>query len=910
MKFGAKALIGVSTLALAQPVLAQASAQAEQPSAEAETEADGEMTEMVVVGVRGSIREAVEIERQSVTVVSVITADDEGQFADQNVAESLQRIAGVTINRVEGEGRTIQVRGLNSNFNQVVINGAQVGSSDVDGGRSVSLDIISSDLLGGIQVAKSLTPDMDQDSLGAQVNLLTLSAFDRDGTTGRLRAEGGLTEYATEPSYRFTGDFTTKLLDDTLGIAVAATYSLRNIQSEEVRSPDPNACCAIVSGRPTAVPLGDSRLPATTNPILVPRIVDQRLKNNERERIGGTFQIDYRPDDDNRWQLALIGAQLKDDDLRQQNEWEVGQTVIDQPSVRTGSAQYTTRLERQVFFQNSTDRVYGGNFYGENTFADVWTISYGADYSNNRFTLPDGLRGRFATGNTIPIRVDFDESEAVVTVLNSANLTSAASAFNQLLIIDERRTDEIWSVFGNIERRFEIGENEASLKAGAKYRSRTKVIRRGERSVNPTNSTNRPATTAAGIPQNLGPLSPVRPENTNFPGFFEFPDPAAVRPILEQTRTLLNLQPTDVRRDFDFSEDVLSAYVQGQIEFGSNITLIGGVRMERTEFVSSGLVAETIERDGIDLPPPAQAGPTSVATDRTDFFPSIHLRADLTETLVGRLSYSRGQVRPTFGDARNFQEIETIQVTQNGQVQTIERILDGGNPLLEPLIADQFDATLGWYPTRLTSFTAAAFYKELNGPFISAQFEGDNVADFGLTPLDPATGVGFSEADTVGNGGSGRLYGVELGVNQFFSGPFEGFFVTGNLTLIEGEARSAVIRNNEALRLEDQASVVANLSGGFENDRVTLRLSGTYTGSRIEGVDSETAVLDTIRSPFLIVDANFRFNATENLQIYLDIVNLTNELDFRFTRGIDGAGIVDRTSDFGRTFQLGVLLNF
>jgi len=617
MRFATKALIGVSTLGLAQPLLAQETDAAMQASAEIDPVAQ----EIVVSGVRGALKEAVEIERQSVTVVSVITADDAGQFADQNVAESLQRIAGVTINRVEGEGRTIQVRGLSSNFNQVVINGAQMGSSDVDGGRSVSLDIISADLLGGIKVAKSLTPDMDQDSLGAQVNLLTLSAFDREGTTGRFRAEGGLAEYATEPSYRFTGDFTTKLLDDTLGIAVAATYSLRNIQSEEVRSPDPNACCAIVSGRPTAVPLGDSRLPAGVAPILVPRIVDQRLKNNERERMGGTFQIDYRPDDDNRWQLTIIGAQIKDADLRQQNEWEVGQTVINQPSVTTGSAQYTTRLERQIFFQNSTDRIYGGNFYGENTFADDWTISYGADYSNNRFTLPDGLRGRYATGNNIPIRVDFDERDAVVTVLDPANLTSDRSVFNQLLIIDERRTDEIWSIFGNIERRFEIGENEASLKAGAKYRSRTKVIRRGERPVNPTSSTNRPVITAAGIPQNLGPLNPVRPKNANFPGFFDFPDPAAVRPIFEQTRTLLNLQPTDVRRDFDFSEDVLSAYVQGQIDFGSNVTLIGGVRMERTEFVSSGLVAETIERDGVDLPPPGQAWPTSVATERTDFFP-------------------------------------------------------------------------------------------------------------------------------------------------------------------------------------------------------------------------------------------------------------------------------------------------
>lgn len=138
----------------------------------------------------------------------------------------------------------------------------------------------------------------------------------------------------------------------------------------------------------------------------------------------------------------------------------------------------------------------------------------------------------------------------------------------------------------------------------------------------------------------------------------------------------------------------------------------------------------------------------------------------------------------------------------------------------------------------------------------------------------------------------------------------EGFFLTGNLTLIEGEARSEFVRNNAALRLEDQASIVANVSGGFENDRVTARVSGNYTGSRLESVNATTEVLDVIRSPFMIIDVNFRFNATENLQLYADIINITNEVDFRFTRGIDGFGIVDRTSDFGRTFQLGMLLSF
>ena len=861
---------------------------------------------IIVSGVRGSIKEAVELERQADTVISVITADDAGQFADQNVAETLQRVAGITIQRVEGEGRTIQVRGLSSNFNQVVVNGAQIGSSDPDGNRSVSLDIISSDLLSGIRVAKTLTPDTDHDSLGAQINLLTLSAFDREGTTGRIRGEGGLAEYTNRPSYKVTADFTTMLLDDTLGIAVAATYSKRNIQSEEVRAPGPNAADVTAAGAVT-VRSFTADPPVGTTRFLVPRIVDQRLKRNERERIGGTFQLDYRPDDNNRWSLALIGAQLKDDDTRIQNEWEVGQTPIN--AATTGSARYTTRLEQQLFFQDSTDRILGGNFYGENNFSD-FTLSYGADYSHNRFTLPDALRGRFATGNNVPITVDFDENDAVVSLINPSAPAPSAFAFNQILIIDERRTDEIWSAFGNLEKRFELGGNEASIKIGAKYRDRTKVIRRGELSQNPTNSTNRPATIAAGIPQNLGPLGVSRPSNANFPGYFQFADPGVVRPILEQTASVLNLQATGTRRDFDFSEQTWAGFAQGQIDFGDRLTLIGGVRVEQTDYAAGGLVVELVERDGVDLPPLGQDAPTVVSIKRTEWFPSLHLRADLTDQLVGRLSYSRGQVRPTFEDAQNFQTIETVQQTVAGQVRTTERTLEGGNPLLEPLTANQFDATLGWYPSRSTSITAAAFYKILDNPFISTSFEGDDVALAGLQPLDPVAGTGFSEADTVGNGGSGKLYGIELGVNHFFRGALEGFFFSGNLTLIEGEARSVFVRDNAKLRLEDQANVIANLSTGFENDRFSARVSGTYVGDRLESVNATTDVLDVIRSSQLTVDVNFRFNLTEGVQLYADIVNLTNELDFRFTRGIDGAGIVDRTSDYGRTFQIGAIVNF
>jgi iron complex outermembrane recepter protein len=906
------ALTGCGLLAIATGAAAQTSdpnqAQpAQQQAAEGvQQDAADQGDEIIVTGVRGSLREAIEIERQADTVVSVITADDAGQFADQNVAESLQRVAGITIQRVEGEGRTIQIRGLNSNFNQVVLNGAQVGSSDPDGGRSVSLDIISADLLSGIRVAKTLTPDTDHDSLGAQVNLLTLSAFDRTGTTGRIRVEGGLAEYTDRISPKVTADFTTRLLDDTLGIALAGTYSKRYIQSEEVRSPSPNAADVTAAGAVSRRSFTDPQPPGTTR-YLVPRIVDQRLKRNERERIGGTFQIDYRPDEDNRWSLAVIGAQLKDADTRIQNEWEVGQTTINAAS--TGFARYTTRLEQQIFFQDSTDRIWAGNFYGENRFGGL-TFSYGADYSKNEFTLPDGLRGRYASGNNVPIEVEFDEDDARVTVLDLSRLAPSLLVYNQSLIIDETRSDEIWSAFGNLEAKFDLGGNEASVKIGGKYRDREKVIRRGELSQNPSSSSNRPLIDAAGIPRNQGTFTLNRPSNANFPGYFLFPSPDVVRPILERTAEVLALTARDVRRDFDFVEQTLAGYIQGQIDFGDRVTLIGGVRVERTDYVADGVIDETIERNGTTIRLGSQPAPTVERPQRTDWFPSLHLRADLTDQLVGRLSYSRGQVRPTFEDAKNLQIIDTTQQTVGGQLRTTERTVEIGNPFLDPLIADQFDATLGWYPSRFTSFTAAAFYKNLKNPFISAEFEGNDVTIIGLQPLDAVTGTGFSEAETTINGGSGKLYGVELGVNQFFRGALDGFFVTGNLTLIEGEARSPSIRDNAKLRLEDQANVIANLSVGYEDDRVTARVSGTYVGDRLESVDSSREELDTIRAPLLTVDVNLRFNMTDAVQLYADVTNLTNEKDYRYTRGIDGFGIVDRTSDYGRTFQLGAIVQF
>lgn len=904
---GFRATISLAALAIGMAMTATAAAQnqttlddpAQQPGAVA-TEED-----ILVTGVRGNIIEALEIERQADTVISVITADDIGQFADQNVAESLQRIPGVTILRSEGEGREIQVRGLSSDFNQVVINGAQVGSSNPDGGRSVTLDVISSELLSGVRVAKTLTPDTDHDSLGAQVNLLTLSAFDRPGTTGRLRVEGGLAEYSDRISKKIAGDFTTRLAGDTLGIAFAFNYFDRFIQGDELRD-DRGAenLFALPNGRFSL------RNQTGATRFLRPGEVDQRVEVGNRERLGGTFQIDYRPDEDNRWALAVLAGRLKDDDVRLQQEWETRRADRDSEIRFAGPGNVRlddVELEQQVFFQDITDQVISGNFTGFNRFGAV-TVDYGADYSKSRFTLPAGLRGRFR-GRDLLVNIDFDRDSTSIDVLDG-DLDPSEFEFDDLLIIDEKRTDEIWSAYANAKYDFAIGGADASLKIGGKYRDRDKVIRRGEFAVSPADEDEY---VDAGLPTSLAGLPLVRPANSNIRELVNLPSPRAARALFQQAADFFDLSADDEGRvDYDAREKTFAAYVQGQIDFSPSVTLIGGVRMERTEYTATGVVVERIERDEVNLPA-INSGLINITNRYTKFFPSVHLRADVAPTVVGRLSLSRAQVRPTFGDARALQEIDTIQVTQGGQLRTVERVLDGGNPAIRPLIADQADATLGWYPSRGTALTAAAFYKKLKNPFISATFQGENVALASLDPLDPAAGTGFSEADVVGNAGSGRLYGVELGASHFFTWapvPLDGFFVTGNLTLINGKARSEFVRDGADFRLDGQASIIANFSAGFENDRFTGRVSVNHIGDRLSGLDSSDPEFDVLRAPFTTVDVNLRFQLTPMFQVYMDLININNARDIRYQRGLDGVEIFDRISDFGRTFQLGALLRF
>ena len=196
-----------------------------------------EMETILVFGQREAANRALNQYRESDAVANYISSDDMGQFVDQNVAESLQRLPGLTISRDQGEGRFVSVRGIAAGLSTVSINGMRIGTPE-DGSRAVPLDVIPTGSVDGIEVVKVPTPDMPGDAVGGAVNVTSASAFDREGRQITYRAEGSYNDLSGETSPKAQFNFS-DVVDgfggtDNIGISFGVNYLNRKLESDNI----------------------------------------------------------------------------------------------------------------------------------------------------------------------------------------------------------------------------------------------------------------------------------------------------------------------------------------------------------------------------------------------------------------------------------------------------------------------------------------------------------------------------------------------------------------------------------------------------------------------------------------------------------------------------------------------------
>jgi iron complex outermembrane recepter protein len=916
----------VSHYALVVALLSPAAAIAQEvPASPAPKAEDTELEAVIVTGLRGSANNAIALERDSDALITAISGDDVGNFADQNVAESLRRAAGLDVTRSEGEGRNVSVRGLPSSFTAVTVNGARIGSVDSDG-AAVQLDSVASELLDGIIVQKAATADMDGDNIGGSVDMKALSAFSRRGDLLSLQAEGYYNQISNSWGPKGSISLTRKLLDGTLGVATTFTYSERTVQGDDLLN-------------------SEGFNPRAGVDFVLPGRVDHRLELGTRQRFGGTVNLEFRPTDDHEAFLRVQYTQLSDDDGRWGNRYETSSFSGTPVSTSALSGVLDrSQIRKQIQLQEYKDKVFAGSAGTKHRFGD-WTLSWQADYSRAWSDLPIGYRGRFRLQN-VPLEVTLAEDVVQVRPRVAGTVdpnNPALYAFDQLLFFGYTRNDELYSIKADVERQFEMFGREASFKVGFKHRTRDKSNDRFQTSVNPQSSAFNNVPGIAALRGNLSTLTLFRPESQiDDLGFFPDRESARARfaAVTDAVRGIARRQALDdFGQDYVLGERTYAGYAMATAQVTDTVKVIGGVRIEHSRMFTTGFYIE--HDDEQNGPTPGNFGRISTTVpglvvpltesgrEDTFFLPNLHVRWQPSQDIDVRASYTKGLQRPDFGDFVNSLrfDFQDSAVTQTGPTATpIRGSLSGGNPNLKPLTADQFDLSVGWYPNRDSAFSVAVFYKRIKDFFVD--FDGEFTSlPAGIISL-PTAAQGRVHTprlvETTLNGGVAEVLGVEIAASQnftFLPGLLSGLFLQGNITLVDSKARADFIRPGETFRFPGQADIVANLSIGWENDTFSLRFAGNYRGdalSSISGASSNAAVAtndrffeDVFQASYKSLDINLRVNITDNLSFYADAVNVTKSADELFYRGFDRTGpIFQRVEQFGRTFNIGVRAKF
>ena len=271
---------------------------------------EGVIEEVVVTGIRGSLMQSLDVKRDATQVVDAVSAEDVGKFPDTNVAEALQRITGVAIDRSGGEGQFITVRGLGPEFNTVFLNGRTLATDNP--GREFSFDVLSSDIIQRAEVFKTASANLRSGGIGSTVNIVTARPLDRSGSQFSLSAAGQYDELREEisPDLTAVGSWTSE--DRRVGFLLGASYLDRKVQEDSsfTNGFSLRDGATIVNAPENSSGLDASALvPLTAGRVQQQVVFSRDEQDRERLTLNGAFQV--RPSDNT--ELTIDGLYSKFD---------------------------------------------------------------------------------------------------------------------------------------------------------------------------------------------------------------------------------------------------------------------------------------------------------------------------------------------------------------------------------------------------------------------------------------------------------------------------------------------------------------------------------------------------------------------------------------------------------------------
>lgn len=855
---------------------------------------DDVLEEVVVKGIRASMTQSLQTKRSAITVVDAITAEDVGKFPDKNLAEALQRVPGVSINKVFGEGERVNLRGTAENLTRTLYNGHALATADwfildqLATTRSFNYLMLPADLIGQVIVEKTPTAAIEEGGIGGTINVTSRNPLDLEQNAFYASVTGAYTELADEFDPQAAALYSWKNDDETVGLLLGGLYQERNIRRDGVE----------VLGY-----FDTNSSPTVT--VLAPALIGSALFQQERIRTTGNAKLQLAPSD--ALDVTIEGLYSKfDADNINENFLAWGTRAIGNGGTLTNATMVgDTAVAGRISSAGGGVNDFGVVYDAINRFATAETRNIDVD-TNFRPSDKWGLHFRVgytdAEGNTdsqpfvefgAPAVFDYDlrgNAPAVSYVANAmgvavdptdpTDLQFIFSSLHQIL-----NNDEETYVYADATR--ELGGLFESLTFGAKYTDHSRELIFNATTYGgfhvPINAT--PAATFAGGPTPSDFLDNIASSGT-LTQYWEINRDATADLLFAN----LAAGPGRViypQQNFSVDETAYAAYVMGNLE-GENWRGNVGVRYVMTEQTSGG----NLVGQGGGIPNPfGEYTPISIDRDYDDVLPSVNFAFDLSDELVLRLAAAKVMTRPDFTDIAPRTSLNPGALSGNS-----------GNPDLDPYRANQADAAIEWYMDADSVLALGLYYKDIKS-FITDNPVQQNFNVQSATSPNLACTPVVGQANTFNcpftinqrsNGGGGEVKGAELSITKPI---FGGFGVQGNYTYTDAESDAGD-------PLPGTSEDTFNATVYFENNWLSTRLAYTYRSDFFVTFDRTTPLNQDALSS---LDASVVVNVMENLALTFDAVNLTNEEIVQFA----GEEFRPRAIyDNGRIFYVGARMRF
>lgn len=873
---------------------------------------------------------ALDVQKKSDSLVTVLSSDGVGRLPDQNIAQATSRLPGVAIERDQGQARYISLRGAPNYWTTLSFDGINVVSPE---GRDARFDSIPSAIAKQVIVSKAVTADMPGETVSGNVNVITRSAFDFSGLHVQGKAGIGYAELGDRREYE--GSLVVsdrfKAGDGEIGVLLSGSFFERNMITDNFE---------IDWERVSQ----DQRPGSATR--FWARETENKLYRLRRRNWSVSGRMDWKPDSQNTISLRSVYTIFTDDEARDNYIFDMDDkqgdlsnssaacpTTINTTPTTTGYADVcigNTPLKGTVYGidinQRSTLRAFRQSIFtntleGTHEFGEGWKVNWLGNYTESkddrsvvgeaRWNSPStrSARPTVAYDFTNPLR---NTPRLFTTVqLSSPTRYTAGTAVSaidtftkplaELRLLDAVDTTKAYTGRLIVAKDTSFLGGDATFKLGFQFDQRTKVVDESQISLTAAGDFAK-----IGIPTDYNQFSLDQGFLGKIPmGYtFRYFDTDKMRQYADAARANFTFTP-NTANIYDVREQVFAGFAMGTLRYDWG-SVVGGVRVEHVK--NRGIAEANI------------AGTTGLVTaeaSQTLAFPSLHVNYDLAEDKKLRLSFNSGAARADYD-----------QIRPNVTVNDANLTISGGNPGVKPERAYGVDAYFEWYVRPQGYLMAGVFYKKVEDVLYSQRrtFNSD-VLNSGGVDRSQYTFTGIT------NGGDGRIFGFEvaaqlqlepwtasLGLPDFMGG----FGVSANLTYNDSEVTKPAVGDVPArkVRLPGTSDWVYNLGAYYEKYGLSLRLQYQRRSTWLDGyADDLTDAGDTYWAADDEMDFSARYAITKNFEVYFDASNLLNKPGRRYSEPGNLLTATDTPTPhtdiytieyerFGRRYAAGVRINF